>query len=98
MIQYYVAEKGCSRGLQKRVMLAVDEKGEISFHRGHVDDKFEIGENGRPFCASESGYVLPYIIYGPLTQEQFSKLAQYITTGWGDFTKPKRIHSMRGIG
>ena len=92
MTDYYLAQKGCSLGIYKRVILAV-KNNKVIFHRGHVDDKFEIDSEGKLSCTTERGG-LEYSICS-LNDEELSKV---IDEGcFGDFTKKTRSHSYRGL-
>ena len=77
--QYYLAEKGCSRGLQERLLLSVDKDKNVRFHRGYNDDKFGIDDD-RLICLTENGG-LPYLIYGPLTKEELKSVIDS-DAGW----------------
>lgn len=79
-------------GIHKRVLLAL-EGDEIKFHRGHVDDKFEIDSGGKPCCTTEDGG-LAYGIYGPLSDGELTKAVDF---DFGDFTKKRRVHSLRKL-
>jgi hypothetical protein len=81
-------------------MLVVDE-GEIRFHRGSTDDRFKLDDTGKPVCVREYGN-LEWNITGPLTDEEFTKLARSITAGWTDSSdeyggrRPVSLRTLRG--
>ena len=98
MVEYYLAKKRDghpdSPHIGKIVMLAFSEEGNVSFHRGRVDDKFELNEEGKPICTTD----INYEIYGPLSEKEFTDLARKRPfNAWGDLTIPKRIHPIREI-
>lgn len=72
--QYYLAEKSCSLVLHERLLLAVDGN-EVKFNRGETEDRFKVGEDGRPTCLTCDGLSVPYDIIGPLTEEQLRDLS-----------------------
>ncbi len=87
-MEYYIAQKSCLMGVHKRVLLSVGG-GKVDFYKGHVKDKFELDSEGKLSCTTEnSDILLPYAIYGPLTNEEFEKV---ISWNFGDFTQERKI-------
>lgn len=91
MVEYYLAEKGCSRVLHECLILVVDGN-EIRFHKGNTPDKFGVGKNGRPeYLPKEMG--LEYELIGPLSESQLKFLDSLPINTWSDL--PGRVHSLR---
>ena len=90
MTEYYFAEKSCSRGVQKRVLLSVEDnsvgilKGGFSVH-----DEFEVGSDGKPFCPAEDSGI-GYLVY-LVNQENLSNVMNKYE--FGDFTRESRSSS-----
>ncbi|MBA7607975.1 hypothetical protein ES703_15147 [subsurface metagenome] len=97
MIEYYLAKKRDghpdSPHIGKIVMLAVSEEGNVSFHRGRINDKFELNEEGKLICVTN----MYYEIHGPLAGKELANLLKRPFDSWGDLTIPKRIYPIREI-
>jgi hypothetical protein len=99
-IQYYLAEKGCSLVLQERLLLAVDGN-KVRIDRGEARDRFGFNKEGRIACLTWDGFSMPYIIIGPLAEEQVKDLIKidevnFPYSSGSYFTRlPRRMTSAR---
>ena len=97
MVEYYLAEKRDghpdSPHIGTIVMLAVSEEGNVSFYMGRVNDKFELNEEGKLICLTNTYYE----IHGPLADKELTNLLKRPFDAWGDLTRPKRIHPIREV-